>query len=248
MNSISKPNRLIIVLVEPAGAINLGSIARLCANFDVDELRLVKPACRPNDPEAQKMAIKGKPFLENSKEFTSLIEALEDCRQVVATCGRIDHGNIPLETTDSALPWLLNSSVSGAIAIVFGREDRGLTNEELQLANKVITLNSSTNYPSLNLSHAVGIVLHELKKNELKRTKLLSNNSHIYASPKQLNDFILDAEQLLLDIGFLMRHTANARLSKIRIFLNRAEIRSGELALLRGVIRQIRWALDSKKP
>ena len=233
--------------MEPAGAINLGSVARLCANFGVDELRLVNPSCNPNDLDAQKMAVKGKLYLNSPKKFKTLLEAIQDCDRVIATCGRLDHGEIPLEPAEQALAWLNKSPTSNPIAIVFGREDRGLTNQEIQLANKVITLNSSKSYPSLNLSHAVGIVLYELSKYRQIKPDLLSINSYIASSPKQLNDFILEAQALLLEVGFLLQHTANARMSKVKSLLHRAEVRHAEIALLRGMIRQIRWAINSKK-
>ena len=247
MNLKIKPNTLVIVLVEPAGAINLGSVARLCANFGVDELRLVNPSCNPNDNDAQKMAVKGKNFLNRPKKFKTLLEAIEDCDRVIATCGRLDYGEIHLDPSEQALTWFCQNPTSNPIAIVFGREDRGLTNQELQLANKVITLNSSKNYPSLNLSHAVAIVLHELSKYKNIQPKSLSINSYIPSSPKQLNDFILDAQELLIEIGFLLQHTANARMTKVKSLLKRAEIRSEEIALLRGMIRQIRWAINKNK-
>ena len=242
---IKKP--LIIVLVETAGAINLGSVARLCANYEVDELRLVKPFCSSDDPEARRMAIKGEEFLEKAKIFPTLVDALADCHRVIATCGRINHGAIPLERTDKALPWLMESYGSAPIAIVFGRESRGLTNQELQLAHKAITLNSSAKYQSLNLSHAVGITLNEVSKYKRDKEKSLSINSHFPCSPKQMNDFLLDAQKLLIEIGFLFEHTANSRMSKVKSLLNRAEISPNEIALLRGVLRQIRWAIKSQK-
>ncbi len=247
MNKKIKHNPLVIVLVEPSGAINLGSIARLCANYEIAELRIVGNSCDPDHPEARKMAIKGKEFLEKSQKFDTLVEALADCHRVIATCGRIHHGTIPIETTEKALPWFMETISTKPIAIIFGRESRGLTNYELQLAHKVITLNSSANYPSLNLSHAVGIVLHEVYQYKNKAKKVLSINSHTLSSPKQLNDLILDAKELLLGIGFLFEHTANARMSKVKSLLNRAEIRPEEVALIRGMLRQIRWALSSNK-
>ena len=247
MNSEIQKIRLVIVLVEPRGPINLGSIARLCANFEVDELRLVGNSCDQDDPEAKKMALKGKSFLERIRKFKTLPEALSDCHRVIATCGRIDHGVIPLESTEEGLSWLMQNDHFKPIAIVFGRESRGLTNHELQLAHKVITINTSPRYPSLNLSHSVGIVLYEASKYKPDNRKSLSIDSHILSSPKQLNDLIIDAQEILLEIGFLFEHTAKARMSKVKAILNRAEIKSKEVALLRGMIRQIRWAINSHK-
>ena len=119
---------LAVVLVEPAGPLNVGSVARLCANFDVDELRLVAPRCDHLGEEARRMAVHGEALLERAQLFPTLEAALAD------------------------------------------------------------------------------------------------------------------AEELLLEVGFLYPHTAQARLGKVRALLQRAEIRDEEVALLRGMVRQLRWA------
>ena len=236
-----------IVLVEPMGAINLGSVARLCANFGINELRLVSPRCSTNDPEARKMALKGIKLLEQAKKYNSLIDAIEDCSRVIATCGRKDHGDIPIYKTDKTLQWFISNPQNITTAIIFGREDCGLTNQELLLANKVISLQTSTEYPSLNLSHAVAIILHELNRLNYNDVNTIKTNSNKPAFPKQLGDFLSDSEKLLLEIGFLLEHTKLAKMSKIKSFLQRAEIRSEEIALLRGILRQMRWAIKNKK-
>ncbi len=234
-------NLLKIVLVEPIGEINLGSVARLCKNFDVNELRLVSPHCDPMNPEAQRMAVHGKAFLKNASIYSNLIDSINDCVRVVATCGRIDHGNIPLASSEDALKWLLGAKSKSPIAIIFGREDRGLTNSELQMAHKAMSLNTSIKYPSLNLSHAVAIVLNELHNYKKDVPSKITKGAFDPAFPKELNDCIVDAKNLLLEIGFLQNHTAKSRMAKIKGLLQRAETRSEEIALIRGIVRQMRW-------
>tara|TARA_B100000579_G_scaffold120678_1_gene97124 strand:+ start:527 stop:1264 length:738 start_codon:yes stop_codon:yes gene_type:complete len=235
-----------VILVEPAGKINVGSVARLCENFGVKELRLVSPRCDYLATEARKMAVKGVKILEEAKVYKNLNSAISDCSRVVATCGRKEHGEIPLNSNKEALFWTLESKRDESIALVFGREDRGLSNEELLKANKVISLNTSKNYPSLNLSHAVAIVLHQF--NQLSELDLLKTNKIIRhpANLIKLEDFINDAGTLLLEIGFLMKHTYKARVSKIKQMLIRAEINDDELALIRGILSQVRWAIKNK--
>ena len=237
---------LIVILVEPAGPINVGSVARLCENFEVHELRLVSPKCDYLANESIKMAVKGVKILEKSKVYEDLNSALSDCTRIVATCGRKEHGEIPLDSNKDALSWARRSERKETIALVFGREDRGLSNEELLKANKVISLNTSKDYPSLNLSHAVAIVLHQF--NQLNDTELSISNSETScpANLIKLEDFINDAGSLLLDIGFLMKHTYKAKMTKIKQFLLRSEIRDDELALIRGIISQARWKIKNK--
>ena len=235
-----------IVLVEPAGPINFGSVARLCENFNINELRLVSPKCDYLAKESKKMAVRGIKILEEAKIFKDLNSALSDCSRIIATCGRKDHGEIPLNSNKDALSWALESDKEETIAIVFGREDRGLSNEELLKANKVISLNTSDNYPSLNLSHAVAIVLHQLNQfNKLDLVKPNIKNS----SPSNLitlEDCINDLGSLLIDIGFLMKHTYKAKITKIKQMLIRAEVKDDEVALIRGIISQTRWAIKNK--
>ncbi len=240
-----------VVLVEPAGPINVGSVARLCANFEVQELRLVRPVCDPLDREACRMAVHGLELLRTARRCTSLLEAVADCRRVVASCGRLDHGSIPLHSPEDALRWLLSSGTDPSddqpVAVVFGREDRGLTNDELRLCQRVLTLHSAGSYPSLNLSHAVAVVLHDLA-----RLQTLPEHDRVPqpdpAPPRQLDHCLEDASDLLLDVGFLLPHTAAARMNKVRDLLQRASIQAGEVALIRGMVRQIRWALTTRRP
>ena len=235
-----------IVLVEPAGTINVGSVARLCENFNINELRLVSPKCNYLAKESKKMAVRGIKILEEAKIYKDLNSALSDCSRIIATCGRKDHGEIPLFSNKDALRWALESDREETIAIVFGREDRGLSNEELLKANKVISLNTSDNYPSLNLSHAVAIILHQLNQfNQLDLVKPNTKNS----SPSnliRLEDCINDLGSLLIDIGFLMKHTYKAKITKIKQMLIRAEVKDDEVALIRGIISQTRWAIKNK--
>ena len=162
-------NNVVVVLVEPAGPLNIGSVARLCANFNVDELRLVAPRCDHLSEPSLKMAVHGRTMLHTAKLYPNLLAAIGDCRRSVASCGRIDHGTIPVHAPADALKGLLAMKTPaqpkpGPIAVVFGREDRGLSNDELRLCQRVLTLHSGSDYPSLNLSHSVGIVLHDLAR------------------------------------------------------------------------------------
>ena len=243
---MDKTKTLKIILVEPAGTINVGSVARLCENFKVNELRLVSPKCDYLAKEAKNMAVKGIKILEEAKVYNDLNSALSDCSRIIATCGRKEHGEIPINSNKDALNWALESERDETIALVFGREDRGLSNEELLKANKIISLNTNQNYPSLNLSHAVAIVLHQF--NQINEIDLLQTNrrNNYPANLIKLEDCINDAGSLLLDIGFLMKHTYKAKITKIKQLLLRAEIKDNEVALIRGIISQTRWAIKNK--
>ena len=152
-----------VVLVEPAGPLNVGSVARLCANFGIDGLRLVAPRCDPLGEEARRMAVHGVELLERASLWPTLEAALADCDRVVATSGRLEGPPLPLLPPADALAWLLEGSASpqadpvlqpmGAPgALVFGREDRGLANGELLQAGRLLQIGTGPSYSSLNRS------------------------------------------------------------------------------------------------
>ena len=238
---------LIVILVEPNGALNVGSVARLCSNFEVDKLRIVSPKCDVLSLEAKKMALKGQSYLDNFENFNSIEQAIFDCDLVLATCGRIDFSrDIECESPEGISKWISSFKEINNLAILFGREDRGLTNSELLFAHKIFNINTSKNYPSLNLSHAVAIILYELSKfsknNENKYTKVFN-----LASSKQINESFNDLEEMLLRIGYLLEHTSFSKISKFKKFLLKAKVSSHEINVLRGIVHQINWFLNNNK-
>ncbi len=240
-------SNLKIILVEPSGPLNVGSIARLCSNFDVDELRIVSPKCDIFSLEAKKMALKGQKFLDYCKIFDDLEKAIFDCDLVLATCGRIDVSkDLFFESSEDIFNWILSLKKINNLAIIFGREDRGLTNTELLLANKTFYIPSSNNNPSLNLSHAVSIVLYELnkfsKRNFNKELEVFN-----LASSKQIHDSFLEIEEMLLRVGYLLKHTSRAKIGKFKKYILRANTSMHEINVLRGIVHQINWFLNNSK-
>jgi tRNA/rRNA methyltransferase len=138
------------------------------------------------------------------------------------------------------------------VALVFGREDRGLSNDELLLAGRLLRLDAGSAYDSLNLSHAVAVVLHEWHQRRGK-TALppVGPATGVFPDPAaraSLEAALGDGEALLLEVGFLLPHTARARMAKLRALLQRAQPDSAEVALLRGMVAQLRWAARRRCP
>ncbi|KEF41201.1 MAG: rRNA methyltransferase [Cyanobium sp. CACIAM 14] len=245
-----------LVLVEPAGPLNVGSVARLCRTYGLEELRLVAPRCDHLGEEARRMAVKALPLLQEAVVFPTLAEALADCGRVVATSGRPEGEPLPLQSPDEALAWLLAGDQPHPAALVFGREDRGLSNDELLQAGRLLQVPVPTSHGSLNLSHAVAVVLHDLH-----RLQRLGSAIEPAAAPQplaepplaeppcprgELEAMLADARELLLEVGFLLPHTAHARMAKLRALLQRGQVSSPDVALLRGMVCQLRWA--SRRP
>ena len=240
-------SNLKVILVEPNGPLNVGSVARLCSNFEVEELRIVSPKCDIFSLEAKKMALKGQKYLDQCKNFDNLENAIFDCDLVIASCGRVDVGkNTFFESSEDIFSWVFSLGKIRNLAIVFGREDRGLTNDELLLANKTFNIPTSNKNPSLNLSHAVSIVLYELNKYSKKNFNKELNVFNL-ASSKQINDSFVEIEEMLLRVGYLLKHTSRAKIRKFKKYILRANTSIQEVNILRGIVHQINWYLDNSK-
>ena len=240
-------SNLKVILVEPNGPLNVGSVARLCSNFEVDELRIVSPKCDIFSLDAKKMALKGQKFLDNCKIFYNLENAIFDCDLVLASCGRIDVSKDSFfESSEDVFNWTASFKKINSLAILFGREDSGLTNDELLLANKTFNIPTSIYNPSLNLSHAVSIALYELNKSS-KRNSEQELKVFDLASSKQIHDSFLEIEELLLKVGYLLKHTSKSKISKFKNFILRANTSMHKINVLRGIVHQIQWFLNNSR-
>jgi tRNA/rRNA methyltransferase len=226
-------------------------------NMGLEQLILVNPQCDPNAEAARRMAVHGKDVLAGARIVNSLPQALMGCQRAVATTGRLHPQEQPLETPETALPWLLprDSSEIFKAALIFGPEDRGLSNHELIYAQRWVRIPASDSYPSLNLAQAVAVcvyLLHRLAHLQGSDLAVVSLASALAPSApadqaplEQVEAFFQDLESLLLKIGYLYPHTAASRMAKLRRILHRTGPNSQELAMLRGILRQVNWALGS---
>ncbi len=237
-----------IVLVEPLGERNIGSVARVMKNMGLSQLVLVNPQCDPWSEAARQMAVHGGKVLAQAVVVASLPEALQGCQRAVATTARDRHLPRPLETPRQVLPWLL-AGAAYPVALIFGREDRGLSNAELDQAQRFLGIPAHPDYPSLNLAQAVAVCAYELYQQTLEPRAALADLAPAPQAPLEaLEDYYQHLEAVLLQIGFLYPHTAAARMAKLRRLGHRAQLSPAELALLRGLLRQVEWAIANASP
>lgn len=253
---MSKPR---IILVEPAGALNVGSVARVMKNMQLEDLVLVNPQCDRSSEEAIRMAVHAIDVLERSRIVDNLPEALQGCQRAIATTARSRSIPTLLESPRVALPWLLAENVKSAL--IFGPEERGLSNTELNYAQRFVCIPSNPAYPSLNLAQAVAVCVYELYQathcqnidntksyvNLSKEASLNSDSSIDKASFDALEKYYQHLETVLLEIGYLYPHTTPARMEKFRRLYNKANLSSQEVSMLRGILRQVEWAIDSNE-
>jgi len=153
-----------IVLVSPKFEGNIGAVARSMANFDLDELYLVDP-CEIGE-DALRRSKHGSHVLRDAKIVGTLKEAIEGCFLVVGTSGIVTKGEsnyvrVPISVAEFADRM---NNYGEKVAVLFGREDIGLFQEELAQCDLLITVPASDSYPVMNLSHAATIVMYELSQ------------------------------------------------------------------------------------
>ncbi|KKZ15146.1 MAG: hypothetical protein TH68_01985, partial [Candidatus Synechococcus spongiarum 142] len=195
-----------------------------------------------HDPQALSMAVHAQDTLRNAPIFPHLDAALQDCGRVAACSARIAAEPLPTAPPEQVMPWLLQPHPLPA-ALVCGREDHGLHNAELRRAGRLIRIPTAPAYSSMNLSHAMAVVLAAHRTASSTAATVAPPQTSSPCGAGQLTDLLEDAGALLLETGFLWPHTAVARMAKLEGILRRAEPSLAELALLRGMVRQLRWAV-----
>ncbi len=232
-----------IVLVEPAGPMNVGAVARVMKNFWLTQLVLVNPQCDPLSPEALQMAVHADDILQSAVQVKTLPEALHGCTRAIGTTARVRHAESRgVEHPRTALPWLL--AVNEPTALIFGPECRGLSNEELNYAQRFVFIPANEHYSSLNLASAVAVCCYELSQCAATNKETNNYSPNIDLAPLDaVEGYYQQLEHLLLKIGYLFPHTAPSRMEKFRQIFNRASLQTSEVRMLRGILSQMEWAL-----
>lgn len=228
-----------IVMVEPQSPGNIGMACRAMKNMGLRRLRLVK-GCDRFHPESLKFAVSAKDLLEQAELYPDLASALADCTMSVGTTRR--HGKYrqeimsPAETAERIKE---HAGPDSRAAIVFGREDSGLTTEELSLCRWHATIPTSQDYGSLNLSQAILLFCYELGK-----AKESPGGGRIdpQATSGEMESMFSQMEVSLQRIGFLNQQNPGHIMLTLRRMLYRANLDNREVAIMRGMMTQIDWA------
>lgn len=234
--TVEKLDRVMVVLVGAKYSGNIGQTARVLRNFGYRRLAMVNPRCRI-DVEAEKMAVGCEDMLDRIPVFDSLDEAVREARTVIGATRRrgMKRRNVldPRECAQLLEPVL----EVGDAALVFGPEDRGLSNDELACCHWIASIPSASNHPSFNLSHAVAVFLYEITYS------LLSPEPRDWAKHKSYEDMFDHLERYLSDIGFLKEEDPRRMMTAIRRMLYRGRFTEREVRIVRGVITQSYWRM-----
>jgi len=227
-----------IVLIEPLYEGNIGSTARAMKNFGFNRLVLVNP-CKIGEP-ARLSASHAKDILTNA-EYLSLDEVYDRSTLTIATTGELNKSVCKSMRMPYYSPKELREMVGdidGRVAILFGRENWGLNNDEVRRCDVVCTIPTSQEYPILNLSHAVCVVCYELA-NLPKGTYPLASHLEMEFFYRHFNEF-LDK----IDHPDFKREST---LMLIKRILGRTRLTTREVSTLHGLLRRTEWHIDNKK-
>lgn len=228
-----------IIMVEPQSPGNIGMVCRAMKNMGLSRLRLVK-GCDRFHPESLKFAVSARDLLERAELFDDLASALSDCSLTVGTTRR--HGKYRqeiLSPPDVASLLRTHASPACRAAIVFGREDNGLTTDELSLCRWHATIPSSVAYGSLNLAQAVLIFCYELGKADQSPG---GGRLEQVATSAEMESFFTQLEPCLRKIGFLNEQNPGHIMRSLRRIFFRSQLDNREVSILRGMFSQIDWA------
>jgi TrmH family RNA methyltransferase len=245
LSANAESDRLRVVLVAPRNPLNIGAAARAMSNFGFFHLRVVNPyelAFR----EARS-AVGAEPLLAKAEEFKSVAEAIEDCSLVVGTTAvgqrQLQH---PVRRPDQAARLVHKHLASSRVALLFGSEKRGLSNEDLSHCHWLVRIPTREEHRSMNLGQAVAVCLYELARDPRAPAKPEKHSPASAADLERLTMLLLDA---LRSSGYLKsnpsilqkRRSAAPADEKIRRLVHRLHLSATDAELTLGILRQILW-------
>jgi len=247
-------NKLRIVMVNTTHPGNIGAAARAMKNMGLSRLYLVDPIAKIDD-EAMQRSSRAEDILNNVVICDTLEEALADCGLVVGTSAR-----------SRTIPWpLMNPrqcgdrvaqavSADNEVAIVFGRESRGLTNEELHLCHAHVHIPTEESFSSLNVAQAIQVMAYEMRlavhenvgqKDKESQERWGVDWDYPLATHEQLNGMLQHMEQTMVEIGFLNPDTPKQLMSRLRRLYQRAAPDQVEINIMRGMMTAMQSQIRS---
>ncbi|VAW93127.1 tRNA (cytidine(32)/uridine(32)-2'-O)-methyltransferase [hydrothermal vent metagenome] len=229
-------NRVRIVLVDTSHPGNIGAVARAMKNMCLSQLYLVQPQQFPH-AEATARASGADDLLASAVVCDSLPEALAGCGLVVGASARLRHLKLPQWDPRQCAERVVDEARQRDVAIIFGRENSGLTNEELALCHYLLHIPSNPDYSSLNIAAAVQVVAYELMMaSGAPSVAVVEGESESSASADEMERFYAHLRETLVDIGFLNPDNPRVMMRRLRRLFNRARPNQVEMNILRGIL------------
>ncbi len=234
-----------VVLVNPLFGGNLGSVCRAMNNNGITDLAVVDPRPDMDMNEARKFSCNAREQLEARREFATLQDAVADCTVVAATSARTGFYRDTAYSPREFAPIGLESAKEHKIALVFGREDKGLHNEELALCSHIIQIPSSELYTSLNLSHAVYVCCYEMFA---ASGSFEAAQETAAEAPSELRERMFSMwREMMIKTEFVHDQKLDHMMMGLRRIFNRGKLTVPDCKILLGLAKQSIWVSDQWK-
>jgi TrmH family RNA methyltransferase len=229
-----------VVLCQPRNPLNIGAAARAISNFGFRHLRVVNPY----DPAFREAvsAVGGAPVLQSAELYAHLAEAVRDCTMVVGATA-IGHRELQHPLLTLAEAGAIIRIHRGPVALLFGSEKFGLTNEEMAFCHHLLHIPTSPQTPSMNLGQAVAVCLYELIREPASGSMPLGAKPVEGSDAEQITRMLLE---VLRESGYTNRIVAASIELKVRRFVRRIRLTARDAPLALGILRQILWKFREK--
>ncbi len=241
MAGFAELDRLCVVLVSTRNPLNIGAAARAMSNFGFSSLRLVNPY-EPSFREAQS-AVGASALLQTADVYTNLADAISDCVLVIGTtAARNRELHQPLKLPADGARLIRKRLASGRVALLFGSEKRGLSNQDLSYCDWLLRIPTRETHVSMNLGQAVAICLYELVRDRKKVLPVEKVRSATAAERERTTATLLE---ILHASGYVNPRTTTATEEKIRRLVRRLNLSAADAEVLLGMLRQIGWKMGN---
>lgn len=235
---------LVVVLHRPQDLVNIASVVRVMKNFGLRDLRLVAPV-EYDAYRVEGIAHKTGDVLKRTREFDSLDQALADCHHVVGFTARQRSAKRNAQRPREAASEIVAVAASDLVALVFGPEDQGLTNEELDRCHRIVTIPTSPDYASLNLAQAAAVMAYELFLARGTPPLKPPRRAAEPASQEQLERLFADARRALDAIDFFKTRNPEPIMRTVREIVHRTPFDAREVELARAMCFEVMRALNA---
>ena len=237
MTARARLEHVAVVLNKPHFPENIGSAARAVCNMGIGQLVVVEPQKFSKKRVLALATHAAAKVAENILQFDDLQTALAEYQYVVGTTARLGGQRHTVTSPHQMAQQLIDITQQNRVALLFGPEDRGLTNEEIRLCHLLVNIPTS-DFSSLNLAQAVMVICYELFKATLGPGKPFTPR---LASRHELDGMYDQVKDILVRINYIQPNNPDYWMNKLRHFFSRLQLRAGEVSIIRGICRQIDW-------
>ncbi|HFG2014130.1 TPA: tRNA (cytosine(32)/uridine(32)-2'-O)-methyltransferase TrmJ [Vibrio cholerae] len=240
--------RVKVVLVGTTHSGNIGSAARAMKVMGLSQMVLVDPQCQV-DAQAIALAAGASEIALNAQIYPTLEAAVADCGLVVGTSARSRTLEWPMLEPRECGEKLISEANQHSVAMVFGRERTGLTNDELQLCHYHVCVPANPEYSSLNLAMAVQLLSYEVRMAylALQQSSQSSTLQEEYPRHQELERFYAHLEQVIMQTEFISAQQPGQVMNKLRLMFTRARPEAQEINILRGILTSVQKSISRKE-